>query len=146
MIRIILRRLFDMFVGCFGLSALLAYVNKNSYQTSITASVIVFFVFTLLIFYIYNGYTMLKLYLRTNDSFDYYLYNVICIAVFIIIETFFWITMNQKIYIWLFSVTNIFYYMIPSIGSAMGTVLFYIMFFVFVIFTEKFYDRKFFGK
>jgi len=82
MIRIILRRLFDMFVGCFGSSALLAYVNKNSYQTSITASVIVFFVFTLLIFYIYNGYTMRKLYLRTNDSFDYYLYNVICVAVF----------------------------------------------------------------
>lgn len=141
MTKIVLRRLVEMIIGCVAASALFTYCKTGSSLTQVTNEVRFFHLFLIILFMIYNGYMMRHLYLKVDDSFDYYLLNGISIILFAVISIVFKFVAGENIYNWTFSFTDIYYNMFDELGIVIAVILFYVTLMISVFFSEKYYDR-----
>ena len=145
MTKIVLRRFFEMLIGCIAASAILTYCKSESSFMQVTNEARFFLLFLVALFMIYNGYMIRYLYLRINDSFDYYFLNILSVALFAGISIGLKFIISENIYNWIFSFTNVIYFMFEETGNIISVILFYVLLMISVFFSEKYYDKKVYG-
>ncbi len=138
----ILRRYFEMLVGCIICSLFFVYAKDNTQFTSSLNALKIVGIILLLLYLMFNGFVIKFLYFKTEDGFDYYFYNISGLVLFLLTALAIKILCSESVYMLLFSLTNVFYYVFSEINGVISVVLFICTVLLTFYLADKYYERR----
>lgn len=103
--QIILRRFLEFLIPEVILSAIVTFISANEYISNTPSSVGTIMILFLALYLLYSSY-LLKCCCEEIDTIEYYFFNIIAYILFVGVTAVFYLSGNNNLYTWLFSITK----------------------------------------
>lgn len=139
---VITKRYLSLIVGCVIASAIFAFFKANVKMNEIGNSIYILDFLLLLLYFMYSGFTVRYVYFNVDDSFDYYLYNIVAIVFFFGTVMIFKIIFTPTVFEWLFSLTDVFIHILSGVGSTLSLGILCVLILICDFLSETIYNNR----